>query len=74
MRLLCALLPLALAVLAAAAATGDTAAPPPTTDACVVDLVPGACVTVGLVPGGGGGAHGVALVPGVSACTADAIE
>ena len=42
-------------------------------DACTVDLAPGACVTVALGTGGAG-AHAVSLVAGVSPCTPETIE
>lgn len=51
--------------------TGDNTTSP--LEACTVDLVPGACVTVALGTGGGG-AHAVSLVAGVSPCTPEAIE
>ena len=71
MRRRCAALLLALTAAAAAADTGT--APSPAPEACVVDLAPGACVTVALAPTSGA-TRNVVLEPGVSACTADAIE
>lgn len=62
------------ALLATLAAAADTGAPSPAPDdpTCIVELAPGACLTVAL-GGASAAGHAVALVQ-PTMCTPDAIE